>query len=276
MFFRLRFLGPAVIAVAVMTIAAGCSSSNRPTIMSHASGAASAASAGRHNAAAASVTPAGSSAGENDIETSSESYAGYQHFAANGSTVTDHGIPLFQETQALRWRPAGRARRVAARLNLISATHDFDPVSIFMKHVGGQPTVFYYHRHGSTSEGHLIATVDARTARQFGYGGRADLLAYWWRDVLRDHVLITKGEPPRWTTRYASTLELLYEQLQQLRAGVPSQSSFDEALSRLAPGEVQALKTLYVNVPVNYHPTPNSIAAAEASDIDEEPSPTSR
>ena len=114
----------------------------------------------------------------------------HDHFLADGTLVTNHGIPLFRETQAFKWSPEERAQKVTARLNMIATTHGLEADSVFMRRVGGLPTVFFYHHHGPGSEGHILATVDPKTAAEFGYGSKPETLAYWWRDVLRDHALL--------------------------------------------------------------------------------------
>lgn len=188
--------------------------------------------------------------------------AHHEHFVASGSLITDHGLPLIAETQTFQWVPEERARRVTARLNMIAASHELNAASVTMRRVNGYPTVFYYHHHGLGSEGHILATIDPLTASQFGHEDNAEALAYWWRDVLKDHLLLIEGEAPRYTTRYTPNLQRLHEHLQGIRAGVPSHSSFDLVLSQLSLQERTDLRNLYRNVPVNYRPQPDDLHAA--------------
>lgn len=189
----------------------------------------------------------------------------HEHFVAAGAVVENHGVPLIVETQiANNWSPEERARRVAARLNMIASTHGISADSIFMRVVRGMPTVFFYHEHGPRSQGHVLATIDHATARQFGFEKKSRNLAYWWRDVLRDHVLIVQGKSPRWTSRYAPPMQHLYTALQEHRKGVPDHDTFERALSELLPAERESLKTLYISVPANYEPRLDDVRAARA------------
>lgn len=190
----------------------------------------------------------------------------HEHFIAQGPVVSDHGIPLFKETQTFdNLSPQQRAEKVTGRLNMIAVTHGLEADSVFMRRIRGCPCVFYYHNHGPKSEGHLLATIDPLTAREFGFQKNPEFLAYWWRDVLRDHALVITGQTPRWTTRYAPPMQRLYEFLQQTRRGVPSHESFDLALSKLSSADLGSLRSLYVSVPANYRPQPDDIHAAESA-----------
>ena len=211
------------------------------------------------------VTPA-SPPGERPAGPDEEHQEGghHKHFTAEGAVITDHGLPMLEESQAIgSLSPEQRAAIVVDRLNTLIETHDFDDDAIFMRMINGYPCVFFYHNHGSGIEGHLLATVDPKTAGEFGYQDRAVLLAYWWRDILRDHALIIGGKTPHWTTRYAPTMQRLYQIMQEEQAGVPSHESFEQAMVRLSPDEKTALQHLYSSVPVGYAPQPNDVQAAE-------------
>lgn len=198
-------------------------------------------------------------------EEQEESGHQHEHFVATGAMVENHSVPLIVETQvANNWSPEERARRVAARLNMIATTHGISADSVFMREVRGMPTVFFYHEHGPGSQGHVLATIDPATAHQFGFEDRPQILAHWWRDVVRDHILLVQGKSPRWTTRYAPPLQRLYAALQRHRKGVPNHDAFEQALSDLPSAELESLKTLYVSVPANYQPKPGKVHAARA------------
>jgi hypothetical protein len=177
----------------------------------------------------------------------------HRHFAAQGALVTDHGIPLLRESQhAGGFTPERRAQIVAERLNNMATTHGLEPGVLSVRRVKGYPTVFFFHKHDSSSQGHVLATVDPRTAKQFGFANHPEVLAYWWRDIMRDHALVIAGSPPRWTTRYAQPMQQLYDFCQKEQRGVPSHESFERALSKLSPAEREILSNLYMSVPDNY------------------------
>lgn len=179
----------------------------------------------------------------------------HEHFAAKGTLVTNHGIPLLRESQtAGGFTPERRAQIVAERLNNMATTHGLESEVIFMRRVNGVPTVFFFHEHSRDNKGHVLATIDPMTAKQFGFANAPETLAYWWRDVLRDHALIVEGNPPRWTIRYAQPIQQLYNLTQKERRGVPSHESFERALSKLTDPERDILTNLYVSVPSNYKP----------------------
>jgi hypothetical protein len=179
----------------------------------------------------------------------------HEHFAAKGTLVTNHGIPLLRESQtAGGFTPERRAQIVAERLNNMATTHGLESEVVFMRRVNGVPTVFFFHEHSRDNKGHVLATIDFMTAKQFGFANAPETLAYWWRDVLRDHALIVEGNPPRWTIRYAQPIQQLYNLTQKERRGVPSHESFERALSKLTDPERDILTSLYVSVPSNYKP----------------------
>ncbi len=195
----------------------------------------------------------------------------HEHFIAQGAQITDHTIPLIRETQPCgNMTPEKRAQVVVARLNMIANTHGLNADSVFVRHVNGMTCVFYYHHHGPDSEGHILATVDPQTAGEFGDAHDPDRLAYWWRDVMRDHILLIQGKTPHWTTRYASTIEQLHVSIQNVQQGVPTHETIEQVLSQLPPADMEALRGLYSSVPVNYRPEPDNVHAAAAEHVDGE------
>lgn len=182
----------------------------------------------------------------------------HDHFQAEGTLVSNHGVPLLQETQTSGgFDPAKRAQIVAQRLNDMAESHGLEAEHIVTRVENGVPTVFFFHRHKAGEPGHVLATLDPRTAGQFGYGSRPGILAFWWRDVLRDHALIVSGQPPVYTTPYAQPLQRLYVLCQRARQGVPTHESFEKALEGLTQPERDALQSLYISVPANYRPQPD-------------------
>lgn len=195
------------------------------------------------------------------------------HFQAEGTLVSNHGVPLLQETQTSGgFDPAKRAQIVAERLNNTAEKYGLKAESIVTQVENGVPTVRYFRTYTVGEAGDLLATVDPKTAGQFGYGSYPDTLALWWRDVLRDHSLIISGQPPVYTTPYVQPLQRLYVLCQRERQGVQTRESFDKALSNLTQSERDALQTLYTTIPPNYRPLPNDPPAAQAEPAQAEPS----
>lgn len=185
---------------------------------------------------------------------------GHEHFEAEGALVTNHEIPLLLETQAAGgFTPQRRAEIVAERLNEMVHEHSLEAEHIVVHMKNGIPTVYYSHAGESKKAGHLIATVDRKTAAQFGLKNNAGKLAFWWRDVLRDHALIIAGEPPLYTAPYTQALQRLYAACQQEKKGIPSHDAFEKALKRLSVSERDSLQSLYNRVPANYRPQPDEI-----------------
>ncbi len=193
---------------------------------------------------------------EHDKGKNSEGHTtNHSHFRAEGALVSNHGIPLFLETQSSGgFTPQRRAELVTDRLNDMAQSHGLEAEHISMRSVNGVPTVFFFHPHRKGEPGHVLATIDPKTAAQFGFGNQPDRLAFWWRDVLRDHTLIVSGEPPLYTTPYSGSLQRFYELCQREHKGVPTHESFEQALANMKVSERDALHTLYIRVPSNYQP----------------------
>ena len=178
--------------------------------------------------------------------------AHHKHFEAQGALVTNHEIALFMETQTAGGvSPSERAQIVTQRLNDTAESTGLDPQNIVARMENDLVTV-YYAKSGST--GYVLATIDPKTAAQFGFGEDPALLTYWWRDVLRDHACIIAGNPPIYTTPYSSILQRVYSLCQAERKGVPTHESFETAIGKLTREEHDALQGLYVQVPENYRP----------------------
>ncbi len=178
--------------------------------------------------------------------------AHHKHFEAQGALVTNHEIALFMETQkAGGVSPSERAQIVTQRLNETAESTGLDPEKIVARMENDLATV-YYAKPGKA--GYVLATVDPKTAAQFGFGKNPALLTYWWRDVLRDHACIIAGNPPIYTTPYSSILQRVYSLCQAEQKGVPTHESFETAISKLSREEHDALQGLYVQVPTNYRP----------------------
>ena len=179
----------------------------------------------------------------------------HDHFMAEGALVTNHGIALFQETQASGGHsPDQRARIIAERLNRTAEMQGLDPKNIVALPANGLPTVSFAAPKGKVI---VLATVDSQTASQFGYKSNPGLLAAWWRDVLRDHAAIIAGKPPLYTTPYSSALQKVYSLCQKEQKGVPTHESFEQALGKLSRDDHDELQGLYIQVPKNYRPQTN-------------------
>lgn len=178
--------------------------------------------------------------------------AHHKHFEAQGALVTNHEIALFQETQTAGGvSPSERAQVVTQRLNETAESTGLDPQNIVARMENDLATV-YYARPDNT--GYVLATVDPKTAAQFGFGENPGILTFWWRDVLRDHACIIAGNPPIYTTPYSSILQRVYSLCQAEQKGVPTHESFETAIGKLSREEHDALQGLYVQVPTNYRP----------------------
>lgn len=99
-------------------------------------------------------------ANEVQVTGAQEEQTHHNHFQAEGSLVSDHGIPLFLETQTSGgFSPRRRAEIVVERLNRLAATHGLEAEHIVMHIERGIPTVFFFHPHQTGESGHVVATV---------------------------------------------------------------------------------------------------------------------
>jgi len=179
----------------------------------------------------------------------------HQHFEAEGALVTDHGIPLFQETQTAGGiSPSQRAQIVARRLNDKAMGKGLDPTKIQARLINDVAAVCFVEPSGGAFN---LATVDPQTATQFGYPANSARLTFWWRDVLRDHACVIAGNPPIYTTPYSSALQNVYSLCQKQEKGIPSHEGFEKAISNLSRADHDDLQGLYIKVPSNYHPQKN-------------------
>lgn len=178
--------------------------------------------------------------------------AHHKHFEADGALVTNHEIALFMETQTAGGvSPSERAQIVTQRLNETAESTGLDPQNIVARIDKDLATVCYA-KPGKPA--YVLATIDPKTAAQFGFGKNPALLTLWWRDVLRDHACIIAGNPPIYTTPYSSILQRVYSLCQAEQKGVPTHESFETAIGKLSREEHDALQGLYVQVPTNYRP----------------------
>ena len=114
-----------------------------------------------------------------------EDHHEHQHFEAEGALVTDHGIPLFQETQTAGGiSPEQRAKLVAQRLNDRAVNNGLEPTKIQARLIHNIASVCFVEPSGKA---YNLATIDPQTAAQFGYPANPARLTFWWRDILRDH-----------------------------------------------------------------------------------------
>lgn len=184
-----------------------------------------------------------------------EEHHEHQHFEAEGALVTDHGIPLFQETQTAGGvSPTQRAQIVAQRLNDRAVGNGLDPAKIQARLIHNIASVCFVEPSGRF---YNLATVDPQTAAQFGYPTNAARLTLWWRDVLRDHACVIAGKPPIYTTPYSSALQNVYSLCQKQEKGVPTHEGFEKAIANLSRADHDDLQGLYIKVPSNYHAQPN-------------------
>lgn len=181
-----------------------------------------------------------------------EDHHEHPHFEAEGALVTNHGIPLFQETQTAGGvSPAQRAQIVAQRLNDRAVNNGLEPTKIQARLIRNVASVCFVELSGKT---YNLATVDPQTAAQFGYPANPARLTLWWRDVLRDHACVIAGKPPIYTTPYSSALQNVYSLCQRQQKGIPTHEEFEKAIASLSRADRNDLQGLYVQVPSNYRP----------------------
>ncbi|MCA1595017.1 MAG: hypothetical protein LC772_01100 [Chloroflexi bacterium] len=163
-----------------------------------------------------------------------------------------------------RMTPAVRAEKLAARLNDCYVNDLKLPRTVTNMRQGnliGDPNkteyVFFGYLHPNGRDtADIIATVDPATAAHYKVSPLK--LACWWRDILRDWLLIDQGQPPRYTVQYTPLLMDFYKNLQSGQGDMSSR--FLTAMSNLIDtnDEYEKIARLSGQVPPNYRFTPDN------------------
>lgn len=195
------------------------------------------------------------------------------------TTVRNLGIPLITELVANdRMSPESRAAKIAARLNDCFVNDLKPPRTVLNLRQGNlieDPNateyVFFGYLHPNGKDtADIIATVDAATAAH--YGVPPVELACWWRDILRDWLLIDQGQAPRYTVAYTPLLMDFYKRLEAGQGAMPGR--FESAKKGLidAADEYEQFGKLSGTPPANYkytaddyHPILNDDSKPESS-----------
>ncbi|MCA1595002.1 MAG: hypothetical protein LC772_01025 [Chloroflexi bacterium] len=178
------------------------------------------------------------------------------------ATVRNLGIPILTEFVANdRMSPESRAAKIAARLN-DCFVNDLKPprtvLNLRQGNLANNPNateyVFFGYLHANGKDtADIIATVDAATAAHYNVAPVE--LACWWRDILRDWLLIDQGQAPRFTVPYSPVLMDFYKELAASHGDMPGR--FKSATRSMidAGDEYEKIGTLSGAPPANYHYT---------------------
>ncbi len=187
--------------------------------------------------------------------------------AQDPDMVTNFGVPLLYETTSFgKVTPGIRAQRIAARLNDCFLNDLKPPRTVLNMRQGflksdnsGTKYVFFGYLHAGANHdtADIIATIDPATAAECKVSPTT--LACWWRDILRDWLLIDNGSPPQYTVAYTPVLMDFYNSLPAGNGNdTSSLSRFLQAENTLVNSndELEKLRLLCVTVPANYvaHP----------------------
>lgn len=191
-------------------------------------------------------------------ETKEASHFTWQEGDKGQGIVSCNGmITIVFSVQSGGYTPSQRAKIVATRLNALFKSHEVGVKDFIVKRENGELTVFYYHVHGKKSKGHIIATVDAPTAQSIG--AEPDQVVYWWRDILRDELLITHGETPKYAAKYCPTLVTFSQKVRVESNGKPpTPQTTIRAMAGLSSEERATLRNLYAYIPKDYNPVKDS------------------
>lgn len=197
-------------------------------------------------------------------------------------TLRHYGIAILAETEPIElhsgqaesktvWPPEERARRLALRLNdnlgdvsglIASGVSVSDAVkNVLVGRLNGAYIIYFkYGKAEGDKMGDVIFTVDSATARDCHTD--AETLAYWWRDLLRNHLLITLGQPPVYPVDSTgqdhppAPLVDLHRRLKAVDGDrVPDAAAFHQVEDDLLNHNLNdAVENLYRNVPADFHP----------------------
>lgn len=193
-------------------------------------------------------------------------------------TVESHGVPVLSEAESYDGEtPAARAAKVVRRLN-DCFMNDLTPVRSVANLRQGLLTgreaevryVFFGYLHSDQKHetADVIVTVDPKTAKR--YHSDPTTLACWWRDVIRDWLLMDQGKPPTYTVKYNRVLERLFHRLEAVNRNYKTlDARFGKALSDLIDAnyaDYDQLRLLYSSVPRGYDPRPDNYQPILADD----------
>jgi len=195
--------------------------------------------------------------------------------AVDPTTVTNFGVPLITEVVSYGSNsPKVRAQRIASRLNDCYDNDLIPPRTVlncrqgFIKgDASGTKYVFfgYLHEGDRHDTADIIATIDKSTAAHCHVSPTA--LACWWRDILRDWLLIDHGQQPQYTVQYTPELKDFFNAIPAGdRADQPQR--YQKAVDTLinSNDEYERLRLLSLTVPPNYVVTPDNYTPSLADD----------
>ena len=187
--------------------------------------------------------------------------------------VTNFGVPLL--TQLVPYgknSPAVRAKRIADRMNDCFLNDLKPPRTVKNMRQGylrsdtsGTEYVFfgYLHQGGNHDTADIVATVDPVTAAHCKVS--PVVLACWWRDVLRDWLLIDHGQAPQFTVAYTPVMKDFYKDLPPGGDDVTAMTDrFQKAADTLTNtnDEYEQLRGLSSTVPPHYVARPDNYTPA--------------
>ncbi len=189
------------------------------------------------------------------------------------ATVTNFGVPIITELVPYGKNSAEvRAKRIADRLNDCFLNDLTPPRTVENMRQGilrgdssGTKYVFfgYLHQGGNHDTADIVATVDPVTAARCKVS--PVVLACWWRDVLRDWLLIDHGQAPQYTVAYTPVLKDFFDDLPPGgNDGTAMSDRFQKAANTLtnANDEYEQLRGLSDTVPANYVAQPDNYTPA--------------
>ena len=209
----------------------------------------------------------------------------------DGHTVYNYGLVILSESRPFTffspktnknetWTPEIRAERLAYRLNdnlgdvkgmIGQGVSTEDAVkNVLQGTLSGDPVIYFkYGKADGDKMGDLILTVDAQTAADCGSPDPVRL-SCWWRDMVRDYLLINLGRPPIYPLDAAGNpnppapLQDLFARLQKaVGQGPPDSTAFHAVYNDLLlPANQKSyndLQTLYKTLPPDYVAAPDPI-----------------
>lgn len=168
-----------------------------------------------------------------------QSRADHFTFRRNGAAAQEqgivlcHGMELFVITsRAGGYTPSRRAEIIAGRLEALAQEHRSEPGMFSVGFRNGEVILQQQEHEAHTP--HIIVTIDRRLAGRDG----VERLAQWWLALLRDHLALADGRPPRHTqgTPVGVLFVKLYAALGSPKSPV-SDSEVDRVVANLATEE---------------------------------------
>jgi tRNA A-37 threonylcarbamoyl transferase component Bud32 len=181
-------------------------------------------------------------------------------------------VGLFAVTAWEKESALDRAKTLAERLNRFYKTgclqcggSNLEPADIRVGRYkdSGEVVVFYAHIHGDAPPLHgpmLLATVDAEQAKSMGKPAR--LVAYYWRDIVRDILSLSRGFPVQDSALGLELADALQKARGQLRPEASSVDNLREILRQTTGKQALAFQELFLKVPER-QPTLDSFAKVE-------------